>query len=613
LQIFRAPFAQPVADWLDFLASRADRAGQRSLAQRKSFIAARLSAGVCALAFAPLWLLFHGLPNLREAALFTLMLTPFVSVAAFTRTGDMRLAQRVSICGWAALAIGVAATAHGYEALSVALLGTALIEAILTFEAHSLGCVIVGALSLVALDVFLEPTMARAAATRAEIAVPLTPLLMYVLALAADPILAERARTRREERVARDLRFLTEAHGAALVDFDASGAVTQIVGDAFRNYGLSERELRGRGFFFRVHVADRPTFLELVSDAHAGVMPKHALLRLNVGAVENVEAGRATAYNDFDLRPVDARARGGDREPQVVCILRDVTAARKAEEAVAEAQRRSEAAIAARTRLLTTVSHELRTPLNAIIGFAEMLADESFEPEDAGRRREYSRIIADSGRHLHEVVNSILDMSRIESGAMEIFPEPFAFGALLAQCCDMMQIKAVQARVALVRDFSCAPEEIVADQRACRQIALNLLSNAIKFTPPCGKVVLRAFVDGNAFVLSVSDTGVGVAPNDLARLGDPFFQAGASRGRDHEGAGLGLSVVRGLVDLHGGVLRIESAIEMGTTVTVRMPRDGRRQPERASGAAEIETLVRQGVREAGVDQFHEKEAVKKIA
>jgi two-component system, cell cycle sensor histidine kinase DivJ len=616
LRIFRASFAQPFTDWLDFLARRADGAEPSRFSQRKSFVAARLMVGLSVLAFSPIWLFFYGVPSVRQMALFTLTLTPLVAVAALKRTGDMRLAQRISICGWAAMAIGVAAMAHGYEVLSVALLSIALIEAILTLEMSTLSGVTGGVLLLIALDVFLEPSMPQAAATRAEIALRLTPLLIYISALAAGPILAERARARKEERIARDLRLLTEALGDILVHFDRSGSVMQIVGDTQRIYGLNSLDLRGRGFFHRVHVADRPAFLKLVSDAAANIAPEHALLRINVGAIENVDAGyTAPVYHYFEARsrPVEATGSGGSCEPQVICILRDVTAARKAEETIAEAQRESQLAIAAKARFLATVSHELRTPLNAIIGFSEMLEDEQLEPQDPRQRREYSRIIAESGRHLHEVVNSILDMSKIESGAMQIFPEPFCSAALIAQCCDMMQLKADQAQITLCRSLPRDDDEIVADPRACRQIALNLLSNAIKFTPPRGKIVLKAYIEGNSFVLSVADTGVGIAPSDLARLGDPFFQASSSHDRNFEGTGLGLSVVRGLVGLHGGAILVESAVNAGTTVTVRLPRDGHLQPERASYATKIETIARHGVSAPGVDLVHEKEAVKKIA
>jgi len=615
LSILPARIAHTLTEWLDFLAKREHEADPSFAAQRRSFIAARLIVGLAVLAVSPLWLTIYGLPTPRQAALYALMLTPLVSVAALKRTGDLRLAQRISICGWAALAIGVATTAHGYEALSVALLCIALVEAVLTLEISTVGAVVGGVLALVALDVLMQPEILQSPATRAEVALRLSPLLVYIAGLAAEPVLAERARARREERSARDLRLLTEALGDLLAHFDRSGSLLQIVGDTRRAYGLNRSDFLGRGFFQRVHVADRPAFLKLLSDAAINSAPEQALLRLNIGVAEDAESGFvAPVYNYFEARSCKLETgwlvRRGVSD-QIACILRDVTAARRADEAVAAAQRERELAVLAKTRFLATVSHELRTPLNAIIGFSEMLASEELEPQDAAKRREYSRIVAESGHHLHEVVNLILDMSKIESGAMQIFPEPFCLATLVAQCCDMMQIKADQAKISLHREFPSQLDEVVADRRACKQVVLNLLSNAIKFTPPHGRVSLRLFLEGANVVLTVSDNGVGIAAGDLARLGDPFFQAHGSHDRGFEGTGLGLSVVRGLVGLHGGAILVESGVKAGTSVTVRLPRDGC-PPQRASCATKIETIARHGVPAPGSD-LPEKETEKRIA
>jgi cell cycle sensor histidine kinase DivJ len=143
---------------------------------------------------------------------------------------------------------------------------------------------------------------------------------------------------------------------------------------------------------------------------------------------------------------------------------------------------------------------------------------------------------------------------------------------------------------------ACSPQldEIVADKRACKQVLINILSNAIKFTPEGGKVTLAARPDGGWVEFTVSDTGIGVTQNELARLGDPFFQARATYDRPYEGAGLGLSIVRGLVGLHGGAIRFESAPNAGACVTVRLPMDCRIAPKSVAHPAKIETLARRG-------------------
>jgi len=245
-------------------------------------------------------------------------------------------------------------------------------------------------------------------------------------------------------------------------------------------------------------------------------------------------------------------------------------------------------------RLLANVSHELRTPLNAIIGFSQMLANEGIAPCEPAKQREYASIISASGRHLLEVIDSILDASKIEAGAMQIELEPFPLQSLADQCCDMMQLMADQSGVTLSREYASALGEIVADKRALKQILINLLSNAVKFTPPAGTVRLLLRLEGNQAVITVADTGVGIAPNDLERLGDPFFRARAPFDRGQEGTGLGLSVIRGLVGLHGGSITIESGLQSGTAVTVRLPRDCGQRSGATGGMAKIQTIARTG-------------------
>ncbi|MCW2317939.1 His Kinase A (phospho-acceptor) domain-containing protein [Rhodoblastus acidophilus] len=265
-----------------------------------------------------------------------------------------------------------------------------------------------------------------------------------------------------------------------------------------------------------------------------------------------------------------------------------------------------------RQRLLANVSHELRTPLNAIIGFSEMLANPDLAPKNPEQQREYARIINASGQHLLSIVNTILDMSKIESGVFAIEPEHFDLGALVDFSCDLVKLKAEEKHIELLA--ACAPNmgDIVADKRACKQILLNLLSNAVKFTPEGGKVAVSARAEGRLVVLNVSDTGIGVTPGELQRLGDPFYQARATYDRPYEGAGLGLSIVRGLVALHGGAISFASAPNEGASVTVKLPLDCR-EAERADAlSARIETVSRRD----GAHKHHSLHAhhqVKKIA
>ena len=225
-----------------------------------------------------------------------------------------------------------------------------------------------------------------------------------------------------------------------------------------------------------------------------------------------------------------------------------------------------------KSRFLATMSHELRTPLNAIIGFSEMLSNDSLVL-DAARKLEYAKLINDSGRHLLSVVNGILDMSKMETGNFEITPEPFAPAQAIASCCDLLALKARDAGVEIKTRIAADLPDVVADRRAFNQILINLISNAIKFTPRGGRVTVGAICDGPKFAVTVEDTGVGIGEDDLPRLGEAFFQARASYDRRHDGSGLGLSIVKGLVQLHGGDIDIRSRLGEGTRVTVRLPID----------------------------------------
>ena len=171
------------------------------------------------------------------------------------------------------------------------------------------------------------------------------------------------------------------------------------------------------------------------------------------------------------------------------------------------------------------------------------------------------------------MVNDILDMSRLETGDFEITSEPFRLGAVMAGCSELLALKAQEVGVTLRCEAPAGLPDIVADKRAVKQILINLISNAIKFTDRGGTVTVSADRDGANILLIVEDTGIGIAPDDLARIGSPFFQARGTYTRKHDGTGLGLSIVKGLVKLHGGEMDIKSRPGEGTRIVVRLPLD----------------------------------------
>jgi two-component system cell cycle sensor histidine kinase PleC len=236
-----------------------------------------------------------------------------------------------------------------------------------------------------------------------------------------------------------------------------------------------------------------------------------------------------------------------------------------------EARRRAEEANLAKSRFLATMSHELRTPLNAILGFSEVMKKELMGPHSVQAYREYAEDIHSSGGHLLNLINEILDLSRIEAGRYELRESEIDVIAIGRECHKLMQIRARERNLTILEDFAKDLPGLWADERAVRQIWLNLLSNAIKFTPPGGRVMLKARRAAAGIAFSVRDTGPGIAAEEIPRILSSFGQGAIARRHAEEGAGLGLPIVKGLAELHGGTLKIVSKLRQGTEMIVEMP------------------------------------------
>lgn len=232
----------------------------------------------------------------------------------------------------------------------------------------------------------------------------------------------------------------------------------------------------------------------------------------------------------------------------------------------------SRAANHAKSEFLAVVSHELRTPLNAIIGFSEFLKMEMFGPLGSGRYRSYAEDIYNSGQHLLEIINDILDLSRAEANKLEINEEEFVLDDVLNSILRMFRNKAVEdgVRLSWTRRTGVA---LLADQRLISQAVINLLSNAIKFTGQGGSVTLDSGLQGDdgGFVITVTDTGIGINESDLPKVIEPFVQIEDSTSRHHDGLGLGLPLVKRIIEMHGGELEIRSIVGKGTEVLLHIP------------------------------------------
>jgi signal transduction histidine kinase len=225
-----------------------------------------------------------------------------------------------------------------------------------------------------------------------------------------------------------------------------------------------------------------------------------------------------------------------------------------------------------KSEFLANVSHELRTPLNAIIGFSEMMEREVFGPLGADQYKEYIHDIRKSGTCLLEIINDILDLSKIETGELELREEAIDPDSLIEKCLRVVKPHAKTGGVELSEQFDSGLPAIRADERKFKQILINLLSNAVKFTEEGGKVYVSAEIDeSRGLVISVIDTGIGIAADDIPVILMPFGQADSSLARKYEGTGLGLPLTKSLIEMHGGALELESVLGTGTTVTVNFP------------------------------------------
>ena len=578
---------------------------ERSLHER--FIITRIFAGFLALVCLPPYLLWRGIPSVPEYLAIICLVAPILAALILSRTGRLALAHGVSSASLVGFIVCLSSASGGVSSAATIWLACVPIEALLSGSRRAavtacsisiLGVILIAALDAFGVTVNLEPWTVGVAMPIFAIAA-----IGHAAALAVEHSRAEGARRAlMSQRDARD-RSLLQAIDDLVTWHDRNGHVLDASAAALKLLGASPASLKGRGLLARVHVSDRPAFLKAISDAAVSEHPIAVQFRLHVDVQAALDRFGANRPEGNGVIWAETRAHRIEDESAaeaggyaVVAVTRDVSEHRRHADELEGARADAERADESKSRFLATVSHELRTPLNAIIGFSEMLAAEGALAMGPERRKEYAQIVHDSGQHLLGVVNTLLDISKIETGNFKLVPEPFDPAALVGSCCDLMQLKADQTGIALARDIAGDLPEVVADGRACRQILINLLSNAVKFTSRGGRVTVSARRSHDRIVFSVADTGVGIAEHDLPRLGDPFFQACSAYARTHEGTGLGLSVVRGLLGLHGGELIIESALGEGTLVSASLPLDSRTGKAPPTEPIRIQTIARQSTK-----------------
>ena len=336
---------------------------------------------------------------------------------------------------------------------------------------------------------------------------------------------------------------------------DADGAAP--VYRAVAAYGAAPAALPidplfAEGLLAAVETADQPAVLT-------------ALGRARSGAEAQV---RFTPRLALDRR-ILLVARRLDKGPRLIVQALDATLQHAREAELDAARAEAEASSAGKTRFLAHMSHELRTPLNAVIGFSDAMRQELFGPVPP-RYADYARSIHEAGGHLLDLINDVLDVSRIEADRYELSLERFDAREPVLAALALVRIQADDKGVELAAVLPPETLSVEADRRALKQMTLNLLANAVKFTPAGGTVTVSVQAADDALEVTVADTGVGISAEDLARLGRPYEQAGDAEQRA-QGSGLGLALVRALAGLHGGTLTLDSALGVGTAATVRLP------------------------------------------
>lgn len=380
------------------------------------------------------------------------------------------------------------------------------------------------------------------------------------------------------ERAKADLSQLLEAKTAlfelenvlntatdGVVVLDPSGTVEKLNSSAEALFGYDSEEMKDRPFTDLLAEESRSeaeTYLEGVSGSGMESL-------LNDG---REVTGRVKQGGEIPLF-LTLGVIGTRETPKYCAVVRDLTQWKQAETELTEARRDAETASSQKSEFLAKISHEIRTPLNAIIGFAEVMMEERFGPIGNERYKEYAADIRTSGEHMMSLVNDLLDLSKIESGRMELNFTSVQTNDIVEQCVAIMQAQANRDRIILRTSLAHGLPAVVADARSLRQILLNLLSNAVKFTRPGGQVIVSTVFDKEGEVLlRVRDTGVGMSEHDIATALEPFRQVGSPDDQgDQAGSGLGLPLTKALAEANRAQFTIESKIDQGTMVQVAFP------------------------------------------
>ncbi|HEX6442630.1 MAG TPA: ATP-binding protein [Stellaceae bacterium] len=409
------------------------------------------------------------------------------------------------------------------------------------------------------------------------IAISVLSTAAIVLAIANVVELRRRGRAERGALESeRRYRLLAESSFDMIVRFDPIKQRRTYISPAVRRlYGYEPEEAMAMSAAEIIHPADMPGVQE-------------ALGRLEIGEVAPVTY-RGKCKDDSYIWVEASLKRSTNPETgevEVVTVVRDVSERIRYQEELRRAKEQADAANRAKSEFLGMMSHELRTPLNAIIGFTEIMKDEVMGPIGNSHYRSYIADIHFSSTHLLNLINDILDVTKAEAGQLELQEDLFDLRQLIETVVRVSGPPIEKAGLIAAVDFPADLPLLRADERKVRQVFFNLIGNAVKFTPPRGRIdILGRFDARSGIAITVKDTGIGIAPENLARVLEPFVQIGSPVSRHHAGTGLGLPAAKRIMELHQGTLSLQSALGIGTDATVAFP------PERAVAAADVKAAV----------------------
>ena len=367
---------------------------------------------------------------------------------------------------------------------------------------------------------------------------------------------------RQHESEARELHAILDTATDGVAILDENGRILSLNRSAEALFGLDQNEVAGEPF--TVLIANDQQ--HQARDYFDGIKTNGVASVLNDGREMLGRAGQGGAIPLF----MTLGRVGPGNNPKFCAILRDLTQWKKVEGELGDARRDAERASQLKSDFLAKISHEIRTPLNAILGFAEVMSEERFGPIDNTKYKEYLKDIHNSGTHVMSLVNDLLDLSKIEAGKMELEYSAVDANRIVAECVSIMQPQASKERVVMRQSLAPRLPNIVADERALRQIVLNLLSNAVKFNDAGGQVIVStALTDAGHAVIRIRDTGIGMNDADVQAAMEPFRQLQTAR--KQSGTGLGLPLTKALVEANRASFTIKSKKGEGTLVEVAFP------------------------------------------